>query len=439
MGLLSSRIDWPHWRTRIRSWSAKSAYVMGGQILGMVFGFAATFLLSHWVAKTDYARYSLFISLAGLGIISHGGLINFATRFWSIEKENRGALWKFVAGIFWRQTPLLLGLVLATTLCATTSLDLRNWGLPFVLGAISTTASIWLTLNTAALNAGEQYRRLFLLNAASSLLRFAGPIGLVILCHGGFLALAGGFALYAVGSCAISILWFKPVDTGLRLPDNPQWPSQLISYGRPFVWIGVSGWLLQFADRWIVSLFFDSTRLADFSYASQLVGFLPAILAAWLTQVAYPGVFRHVDTHGAKTDWGGLFRKMDRLLILFFAITIIGTLFLGQLVSLLMGNVIAETYRNSLPIMLPAAMAATSLQANQFHYLLLQANLDSRAKMHIIVWASVIKTIATAAAAAVSWKALTIMWIVSPIGVAVFNRYLVKRAITAKPSVRMEA
>lgn len=416
--------------TRLKAISRKSAYVLGGQFLGLVLGFAGTFILSHLVAKADFASYALFVSLASAGTITHGGLINFATRFWNRNQQDGANFWRFVTRRFWSFAPLLIGITIFGTcfLDSTTSTLLLY---PLVLG--SAVGFTRFSLQAAVLNSAEDFRRFFFLNAIGTLLKFAAPIGLAVCANGSFASLALGFAIYATAMFAICEFCFHPApstsDDASLPPGSPKWSRDLSAYGKPFFWIGVGGWGLQFADRWVVAAFFDAEKVADFAYASQIVAFLPSLIAAWLLQVAYPGFFRHADTHRERSDWRRLALRADALTAVFIGLTLVGTLAAHVLFSVLLGNLISETYRNSLPLIIPASMVATALQVNQFHYLLLQANLDSAAIMRIAIWVSALKILLSVFAALVSWDALQWAWLTAPVIVGLLGRLLVRQAV----------
>ncbi len=424
----------PSLAARARSFARKSIYVLAGQGLGLIFGFAGTFILSHYVSKADYANYALLVSVMGVGIITHGGLINFATRFWSQDLAIRPARWHFILRSFWKNTPILIGVTLLGLFLARSQIQAFSW-LLFPLAILSTIGVVRLTLQASILNSAEDYRRFFFLNALGTTLKFAGPIGFACLYRGSFFSLAAGFAVYAAGAFLACAFFFRPITGPASVPapaTSLEWTRSLRSYGRPFVWVGVGSWFLQFADRWIASAFFDPDKVADFSYATQIVTFFPVFLASWLLQIAYPGFFRHVDTHQEKSDWRSLGRKADLLLLVFLALTAAGTLLAYWTFKLLLGNLISVNYENSLALVFPAMMVATALQANQFHYLLLQASLNSGAIMRITIWVSLTKTLLSIGAAFVSWQALQLSWIAAPIVVGLLGRFLVNRVISRR-------
>jgi O-antigen/teichoic acid export membrane protein len=217
--------------------------------------------------------------------------------------------------------------------------------------------------------------------------------------------------------------------------DFEDWNRALRTYGRPFVVLGVGAWLLQSADRWIVERFFGLEQAGQFAMAAGLGGFVPMFFTAVLLQAFFPKAFRAADAARSAADWQRLAQKCDYMTagFLIATVAVLGALALTG--TALVGTLVEPRYAPAIGMLFACGLAMASVQTNQFQYLLLQGQRDSRAMVRVMIVVAVIKTAGSIAAASISWD-VYLYWLGASVFVcAVLGRQLVQRAVFATASL----
>jgi hypothetical protein len=95
----------------------------------------------------------------------------------------------------------------------------------------------------------------------------------------------------------------------------------------------------------------------------------------------------------------------------------------------LIGWLIAERYSPSMLLLFPAGMAAITVQANQFYYLLLQGQHNSAGMVRVMAAVAGLKTLGTALAALLSWNAFLAWLMISMILSPLLGRWMIRGMI----------
>jgi O-antigen/teichoic acid export membrane protein len=286
----------------------------------------------------------------------------------------------------------------------------RIWVFPLLL--LSNLAIAIYSIATIVLNAGERHWPLVWLNLGASAARVLLPPGFVFLFGSNFWSVSSGFTVHGVVLILVVLLSFHWT---WRSPSPPigleqRWLLELCEYGRPFVWLGVGGWLLQFADRWVVSLFFGDERAGIFSMASNLGAYVPNLAMGLVMQRVFPAVFREADIASQLEHWRQLARRCDKITMIFFGLALGGLGLFALIGPQLVGGLIDQQYAASVDLVFMAGLSMLSVQINQFQYLLLQGQHNSADMVKVMLVVSGTKTIGSVLFACISWNAL-LCWI----------------------------
>ncbi len=413
------------------------------QAAALVFGVLGISLVSHWVPERVYGAYGLFLTLTQVGLLlTHSGLINHTSRYWQRERPRAGAYARFLLGrALWLSLPLGAVLLVAGLIQAQShgeSVWMRLW--PLLLA--SNLALALGNVATLALNANERHWSVLALNGISSFCRATFPIGLVLLLGPTLLALSWGFVLHGVVVALVIVRLFWNLD--LTSPVAPavvaQWRKELRDFGRPFVIMGLGGWLLLNADRWVVAFAFGDQRLGLFNLASAMGSVVPTLVCAGLMQRMFPSVFRASDQARTEQDWRSLARKCDRLTLLFLGLSVSGLAVLQIVGPYLVGWLIGEKYAASMPLLIPGGMAAVAAQTNQFQYLLLQGQHNSSGMVKVMLVLAALRTAGSMVTGAASWPIFLGWLLVSTLLVAWFGRVWIQHmALSNCQAVKTEA
>jgi len=218
--------------------------------------------------------------------------------------------------------------------------------------------------------------------------------------------------------------------------DVASWASALRTYGRPFAALGVGGWLLQNADRWIVERLFGVEQAGQFAMAAGIGGVVPLFFLSVLMQAFFPVAFREADAARSAADWKRLGRKCDLMTAAFLLATLAALGALSLLGPTLVGGLVAPSYAPAIRILFASGLAMASVQTNQFQYLLLQGRQDSRAMVRVMIVVAAVKTAGSIVTALISWE-LFLSWLaLSVLVCAVLGRALVRRMVLSAVAVR---
>jgi O-antigen/teichoic acid export membrane protein len=211
-----------------------------------------------------------------------------------------------------------------------------------------------------------------------------------------------------------------------------KWGLELRDFGRPFVLMGIGGWLVQNADRWIVAFLFGNDQAGLFNLAGNVAGVVPSFVSAGLMQRVFPSIFRQADQAKSPADWRRLAGRCDRVTMAFLGLTVAGLAMLHLLGPYLTGWLISKpNYGPSMPLLFPAGIAAAAVQTNQFQYLLLQGQHNSLGMVKVMSILATIRTLGSILAGMVSWSAFVIWLLISTAIIALLGRALIRRLALA--------
>jgi O-antigen/teichoic acid export membrane protein len=282
----------------------------------------------------------------------------------------------------------------------------------------------------AALNASERHWHLLWFRTVGTASRLSFPLLLLLSVGGGYLALVAGFSLHGLLMILLTCFVLRPASTTqARGVLDAGWDGALRTYGRPFAVLGIGGWLLQNADRWIVERSFGVEQAGQFAMAAGVGGFVPLFFTAVLMQAFYPRAFREADAAQCVDDWKRLARQCDYMTAAFLVATFTTLGALAVVGPALIGTLLAPRYAPAIAILFASGLAMASVQTNQFQFLLLQGRQDSRAMVRVMSVVAAVKTAGSIVTAMISWN-LFLYWLGTSVLVcALLGRTLVRRAI----------
>jgi O-antigen/teichoic acid export membrane protein len=404
------------------------------------FGIVGIILVSHIVPKKVYGAYGLFLTLMQVGILlTHSGLINHASRYWQRERSQASGYARFLLSRTWRYSaPLALMLLVCALVLA--SQEGAVWLQLWPLLVISNVVMALYTVALSMLNAAERHWAVLGLSALSSSARALLPVGLALLVGASLFTLSLGFTVHALlVGLALFFLFQRAWRTSGPDPElERKWGAELRNFGRPFVIMGAGGWLLQYADRWVVGFVFGQEPLGVFNLATNIASVVPNMVAAGVLQWVFPAVFRQADAAHTAADWRMLARRCDQFTLLYLGLTVAGLGCLALLGPYLVGSIISAQYAASIPLFLPAGLAAAASQANQFQYLLLQGQHDSGSMARVMLLLAGIRTAGSIAAAAMSWPVFVGWLVASTVLVSLLGRFRIQQIAFRRINARAE-
>lgn len=416
--------------------------IVANQALALLLGVAALKLTSLVVAPPVYGLYAIFLTLTQIGVLlTHSGLINLTSRQWKSNEHRQPHFTRFVWSRAWKVLPwltlflslLALGLYFAFR-------DVR-WLVVLPMLIVANLALAITEIGAIVLNASERHWAVLGFRTSATAARLFSPLLLIVLIGGGYLTLSVGFALQGLLMILVTALVLRPVGNypAHGRNDFEDWDRALRTYGRPFIVLGIGGWLLQNADRWIVERFFGIEQAGQFAMGAGLGGFVPMFFAAVLLQAFFPRAFRAADAARSPADWKRLAQKCDFMTAGFLVATVAVLGALALTGPALVGPLVEPRYAPAIEMLFVCGLAMASVQTNQFQFLLLQGQQDSRAMVRVMIVVAIVKTAGSIAAASVSWD-LYLYWLGASVLVcAVLGRQLVRRAVFATVSTRVAA
>lgn len=410
--------------------------IVGNQLVALVLGLIGMKLISHFVPPVLNGYYGIFVTLAQISmLVTHSDVTNHATRYWQRETAHPGTYARFLWSVSWRKTTLLAPLLMAILLIQTWRQKEMIWVWMFPLLLLSNFGLTFNAIGTGVLNADRKPWHVLLLSSVGTTARVFLPIGLGLLTQMDFEALSIGYTLHAIIIivCLIMILR-EVIGTPPAAADVVrQWMRELKSYGRPFLFLGVGGWLLLHADRWIVDQFYEKARVGFFIYAANLGGIIPTITATAMMQAFFPGIFRRADLARTPADWRKIANRCDQLTIGFVILSLSGLVALHFISPFLIGSLIDQKYAPVLPMILPAGLVMLNSQINQFYYLLLQGQHNSAGMVWVMLIVAGIKTLGGIIGAAISWEAFLGWLILAPLVCGWAGRTIILRMTLQRP------
>ncbi len=404
--------------------------IVCGQGFTLLVGIAGLKLSSRLLTPETYGAYALLLTLTGLGLqFTHAGLYNYAIRCWQREAAKNGpGFLAFLRREHQRSIGPLIALV--GGVCVAVWLWQQDsswlWVLPVLVLVNAAQAGVGLA--QGVLNAAERHWAVFGLSGGALLMRTLLPLAAAAWWGPLLPALVGGLMLHGLILSAVLLTLTAKAAGVAEAADQARWAGELPGYRRSYFWLGVGGWLLQSADRWLVFAFFDEQLTGLFALASSLAGIVPAMLAGIMLQLAFPRVFRQSDAAAVANDWRVVAQQCDRLTAVFLVTAMLGLVALAALGPHLIGWLVDARFAAAMPLVLAAGMAAVSVQVNQFYYLLLQGQQRGEPMVKVMTVVAGVKTAGSAVAALVSWEWF-LGWQCVSAGVSAWlGRQLIRRA-----------
>lgn len=416
--------------------------IVANQLTMLLLGLVGVKLITKLVPPDVNGFYTLFVSLTQIGLlITHSGITNHASRYWQREGINEWVYARFLWTESWWGLRLLAPIVALTVLVRALMDGSLTWLWLLPLLVFSNLALALNGIGFLALNAARRPWQMMLLSTVGSAARVFLPLGFAWMTTMSLGMLSVGYTLHGILIIGVLLALFHKA-IGASRPGAEKsvlWRQELKDYGRPFMFLGVGAWLLQYVDRWIVEQVFGSTQAGLFGVALQLGGIIPTMAVGILMQLYFPGIFRKSDHARTPDDWRTIARECDRITIGFVALTLAGLLTLHFVAPLFTGWLIDGKYAAALPMLAAAGLVMLAAQGNQFYYLLLQGQHNSSAMVKVMLMVAGLKTLVSVVAAAFSWNTFMVWLWLSPLVCMAVGRTMILRLALAPGTVARPA
>jgi O-antigen/teichoic acid export membrane protein len=411
--------------------------IVANQLATLLVGVVALKLVSKFIPPSLNGAYTIFLTLTQFGaLLTHSGVINHGMRYWQRERDHAGAYARFLWRASWRKLAYLIPLLVVVSVLIALYEEDPIWILILPMLIVGNVTMALQGTATGVLNAELRLWKVFAVTFIANASRTLFPVGLALLAGMTLFVLSAGYALHAVVLIAcLAGLFFWVRKTPPGSPEiTAKWTQEFRDYGRPFIWMGIGAWLLQFVDRWVVKYFFDDTQAGLFAYAVNMGAIVPTLVTGGVMQLVFPAIFREADSAKTKLDWERIARSCDRATLVFVGLTLTGVYLLKVIAPYLQGWLISEAYGQSIGMILPAGLAMALVQVNQFYFLLLQGQHNSAGMIRIMMVMAGLKTLGSIVAASISWSALMNWLITSVILAGLLGRIMIRRmALSDRP------
>ncbi|MBI2516065.1 MAG: hypothetical protein HYV95_04050 [Opitutae bacterium] len=321
--------------------------IAASQIVAVVCGLAGVHLTTRWVRPEEAGTYGLFLSLTPLGaMLTHAGLIKHFSRHWVGAPDRRSYLRVWLRASLWASAVLLAGVLLAGA--ARLIQPRTGWAVAALF--IATSAGAYAQSFQLGVQSAARYWTDFGLTFFGSTTRTFVPLLAIWGTGAGVAALAGGYALHAVGFAGLAGV------VVLRLSRNPvsgsaagEQPASLRAYQMVFLFHGALVLVNQGVVRWSASFAFDDATLGYITLAANLAAVGPSLASGALWQFSYPRLLAQKRDAGM----GPMQRLADLTLALYVLACLGGGLLLAGLLPLLPGTLVANAYLPALRFVLP--------------------------------------------------------------------------------------
>ena len=289
------------WRGKLGRVQAELGWVIVGQLLAFLGGFAGIKVLTNLFGPAIYGQVALGITIAGLvQMFVYGPIDQTVLRFVSVHRE-RGTLAVFFAALK-RIHRLAASLVIPATLLTSLAvyfLSNGEWSWLVLSSCLFGIASGFYGTFVSLHNAFRQRRVVTLHQGVDVWLRMClAVIAVTMFSRTGSAALIGYFLAATI--MAVSIVYFA-----LKLPAlNENWGvpiqsqeaightvSEFIEFGRPFIYFAAFGIVSAYADRWIIFGMLGAEAVGRYAAIFQLAN-APVVLAVgMMNQFVVPVIF----------------------------------------------------------------------------------------------------------------------------------------------------
>ena len=399
------------------------------QLATVLLGLLSVRLVTHYVPVDVNGAYTIFLTLTQVGLmITHSGLVNHASRYWQREHERTGAYACFLAGAGLRILIFLTPILYVVTYGMGWLKEESTWFLVFpflVVGSFSLALNL---VATQALNAERSFWKVFCVTAIANGARAILPVAVALLASMSLHSLSMGFAVHGLVILTCLTVVFRRAARAPAVAKEVRlnWTSELKTYGRPFILLGIGAWLFQFADRWVTVSFFGSSEAGLLGIAANLTAMVPAITVAGMMQWIFPRVFQMSDKAKTRDDWRHIALRCDQATGVFLVLTVSGIFALKLIAPFLVGWLIGEDYVPTFEMLIPVGFAMIAAQVNQFYYLLLQGQQNSAGMVKVMLSISGVKTIGSIIAASISWAAFE-WWMIASLFISgILGRIMIR-------------
>jgi O-antigen/teichoic acid export membrane protein len=303
-----------------------------GQGFSLLGGIAGIKLLTGSLVPEEYGLLALSNSIAGfLVMFLFGPMSAVVARFFPVFREKKEL------PTFFRLVGTLLGkLILLVVLCALPlSLFCRwqwsgSWTLLLIMSLIYG-VSVGLLASFQNIHNALRHRGVVAFHQAAD--AWMRPMAAMALIWGWGASGLRGILGFTLGSLAINV---SQVFCLARLPEvreNLNGPvadaaecgrirSEFWAYFHPFIFFSISGWIVTFADRWFLQLFYGSREVGLYSAVAQVAG-IPILMIGSISQFMMPILFERAGNMDSPERMDRTNRLL-RLIILFSTVLMTG-------------------------------------------------------------------------------------------------------------------
>lgn len=272
----------------------EGTWVLVGQIAQFFGGIFFIRTMTELLSPAEFGHFSLLLTFTTLVEIALlGGLRGATTRFYSIAREEKKEVW-FIGTVFLISFCISLIILAAGLVASAWTASEGNRPLALAILAIALISAISTVSGTcSALQSGARRQATVSLhNAASFWLRALLAMFIIPLAHEGHVG-----ALYSVVAASVLIflsqMFFLLRKEQMRLNRNEllDWSRRAFIFALPYSAWGITTWLQQVGDRWLLGLFTDTAAVGIYTAFFQTT-YSPAILAgtallSFLTPIIY--------------------------------------------------------------------------------------------------------------------------------------------------------
>lgn len=294
-----------------RALRGELAWIILGQLLGFIAGFAGIKALTNQMGSRGYGQLALGLTIAGvMNLFVYGPVSNVVSRYYAAYRE-QGALSLYFPVLRRMHGRLALLLTLLSLMAA--GLVYLRFGLPWgVIVLLSCLYGIASGVNVSflALQSAIRQRKLVALHqGGDAWLRIALAIALVML--GGkdgswaMLGYLGGTLLvvisqrhFALQNREIAGNWSVPASDGKRLGECRR---EFYGYAWPFVLFAVFAAISMYADRWILQGVNGESAVGIYAAIYQIAASPVNIFFAMVNQLMVPIVFERAADMSTET------------------------------------------------------------------------------------------------------------------------------------------
>jgi len=290
-----------HLLERLNKARRELVWVMTGQGLAFLGGFAGIKILTNVMGPESYGQLALGMTISGvLNMFVFGPLGQVVSRFYSRYRE-RKALGSYFFLLKRIHLVSVIGILCLAGLAATVVYFRlgREWALlvaaASLFGIVGGVNSSFLSLQSAA----RQRKVVALHQGADACLRPALAVALLFaFSNSGYWALTGYLAGTFLVTLSQAVFALKNADIGPHFWTKPD-PSikmtghlnEFAAYALPFVAFAGFGAASMYSDRWILQFVVGMREVGIYAAVSQIAAAPIALIAGMITQLMVPIIF----------------------------------------------------------------------------------------------------------------------------------------------------